>query len=131
MALRPEFSIMGGLAVATIIYAIHANATPTQADISALPANTPDIDRSERIATWTSAGVVAGISLIAKDPTIFILGSAAAVGLAWWTRHSNAHEGSAGKYLSPGETSLAGSANTGPAMESIHTVEMFSSDFAR
>lgn len=132
MALKPEFSIMGGLAVAAVVFAIHAQATPTQADIQALPAGTPDIDRAERKATVMSGGVVAGISLLAKDPTIFIIGSAMAIGMALWTRHSNYSESIGGKYLSPAAASAAGSANTGPAVAETASYEMFQpNDYVR
>lgn len=132
MALKPEFSIMGGLAVMTIVYAVHSNATPPQADIRSLPQGTPDIDRAERTASWVSAGVVSAVSLIAKDPNIFLMGSVAIVGMAWWTRHSNQVVGTAGKFLSPAETSAAGSANTGPEVAEIESYVPFqTSDFER
>jgi hypothetical protein len=99
MALKPEFSVMGGLAVASIVFAIHAQATPSQADIAALPAGTPDVDDAERKATIISAGVVAGISLIAGDPTIFVIGSGMTIAMALWTRHNTFKESIGGKYL--------------------------------
>ncbi|MGW2795181.1 hypothetical protein ACWC9H_35390 [Streptomyces sp. NPDC001251] len=125
MALKPEFSIMGGLAVSTIVYAVHSNATPPQADIRALPQNTPDIDKSERTASWISAGIVSGVSLIAKDPNIFIMGACAIVGMAWWTRHSNHVMGTAGRYLSPEDSAKAGSANSGPVVAETETYVPF------
>lgn len=133
MALRPEFSIPTGLAVAAVVYAIHSNATPTQADIQALPAGTHDIDRAERKASWLSAGTVAGISLLAKDPTIFVIGSVATIGMAWMTRHANWTEsiGTIGA-MTPSETAGAGSANTGPEPVTTEEYKMFdSSEFAR
>lgn len=131
MALKPEASVLAGLAVGTVVFAIHSQATPTQADIQALPAGTPDIDSAERKATWLSAGVVAGISLLARDPGIFIIGSAATIGMALWTRHSNYMESSVGKYLSPAESSKAGSANTGPEMTETEPYAMFQDEFSR
>lgn len=89
MALRPEASLATGLSVAALVYAIHSNATPTQADIRVGDPNDATIDRNERTATVLSIGVVSGVSLIAKDPTIFILGGIAAVIMAWWTRYNN------------------------------------------
>lgn len=125
MALPKEYSLMGGLAVGAVVFAIHSNFTPTQADIQALPAGTPDIDSAERRATVISAGVVAGISLLAKDPTIFVIGAAVTVAMAFTTRHANYIEGAAGKFLTPSEQSQAGSANTGPAMNQVESYEMF------
>lgn len=117
MALKPEYGVMSGLTVGAVVFAIHTQATPSQADIQALPAGNKDVDSAERKATIISAGVVAGISLLAKDPTIFIIGSAATLAMAIWTRHSNWTESAGGKYLSPAESSSAGSANTGPATD--------------
>lgn len=133
MALKAEFSIMGGLAVSAIVYAIHTNATPPQADIRALPQNTPDIEKSERAASWISAGVVGGVSLIAKDPNIFVMGAVAIVGMAWWTRHSNHVVGSAGKFLSPEQSAKAGTANSGPVMAETEPYIAFAetSEFSR
>lgn len=131
MALKPEAGVLAGLAVMTMVFAIHQNATPSQADIQALPAGTPDIDTAERKATWLSAFAVSGISLLAKDPTIFIMGSAATVGMALWTRNSNWIESLGGRFMSPSEQAQAGSANTGPAPAETEPYVMFGSDFER
>ncbi len=87
--LKPEFSILTGLSVAGVVFAIHSQANPTQADIQALPPGNDDVDQAERKATIMSAGVVSAISLIAKDPTVFVMGATMVVALAFWTRHSN------------------------------------------
>lgn len=134
MALKPEYNIMAGLAVMTMVYAVHSNATPPQADIRALPAGMPDIDKSERTATWTSAGLVAGVSLLAHSPAIFMMGSAAVVGLALWTRHSNYVDSGSGKYLSPGDAMAAGTGvpDDGIEVGEVEPYAMFQSDeFAR
>lgn len=137
MALKPEFGVMSGLAVAAIVYAIHSNATPSNADIQALPAGNADIDASERRATWTSAGIVSAISLIAKDPTIFVIGSAATVGMALMTRQANWGEsksgGGPGTYQSPSEAAQAPGETTGVVQTATEPYTMFdsSSEFDR
>lgn len=135
MALKPEYSVMSGLAVGAVVFAIHSNFTPTMADIQALPAGTADIDKAERKATWMSAGIVAGISLLAKDPTIFIIGSLVTVGMAFATRHANYTESTGGKYLTPSEAGQAGSANSPLADEAAPQdttpYSMFQTDFDR
>ncbi len=131
MALAPEFSVMGGLAVGALVFAIHTQATPSQADIQALPAGTPDIDDAEKRATILSAGVVAGVSLIAGDPTIFVIGSAITIGMALWTRGSNYRESIGGKYLTAPEAAASGTASTGPAPASTVDYVPFQNDFAR
>lgn len=88
MSLKPEASIATSLAVCGVVYAIHSNLTPPVADMQALPVGNADVDDAERKATWLSAGVVCGISLIAKDPAIFIIGATATVALAFFSRHA-------------------------------------------
>jgi len=119
MALKPEASVMSGLAVAGLVYGIHANFTPPVADIQGLPAGNKDVDRSERQATWLSVGVVSGVSLLAKDPTIFVIGSAMTVAMAFMTRHAVWTETkSAISDLVPGQSATgANELSTGPEME--------------
>jgi hypothetical protein len=107
MALKPEISVGAGLAVATLVYAIHTNATPTRADIRSLPEGNPDIAAEERKATWQAAGAVAGISLIARDPIIFIIGGTMVIAEAWLTRHANYVNPDAKKYVVGGAVQSA------------------------
>jgi hypothetical protein len=90
MALKIETSVLAGLATGTLVYGIYQSALPTQADIRSLEAQNSDIERSEKVASWTSAAVVAGVSLIARDPTIFVIGGTIMVGMSWMNRHANA-----------------------------------------
>lgn len=89
MALKPEASIMTGLATATVVYGVYQMSLPTVADTRALEVNAPDLSKAERTASWVSAGAVAGISLIARDPTVFIIGGATVIAMAWLHRHAN------------------------------------------
>lgn len=122
MALKKEAALITGLSVMAVVYAIHTNATPTQADIQALPAGVADIDMSERQATVMSVAVVSGISLLAQDPTIFVMGAIATVGMAVWTRHSNYKDGES---QTVGGVSSAGGPNS-PPPAAIDTAEVAS-----
>ena len=123
MSLKPEASLMGGLAVATVVYAIHSNATPSMADMQGLPVGTKDVDASERRATWTAAGVVAGISLLARDPGIFVIGAAMTVAMAWTSRHALWTDSKTGP-INAGPGQSAASANeltsTGMTTQDVH-----------
>lgn len=87
--LKPEGSLVASLATIATVYAIYQYGVPSIADVRTAEPGNRDIDGSERAAAWMAGGVVAGVSLIAKDPTIFILGGATVIGLSWWTRHAN------------------------------------------
>jgi hypothetical protein len=118
VSLKPEVSIGTGLAVSAIVYAIHSNFTPSMADMQGLPAGNADVDAAERKATWLSAGVVAGVSLLAKDPTIFVIGSAATIALAFFSRHATWTESKTGAAVGqPGQSAVSGNdLATGPQM---------------
>lgn len=90
MALRPEVSLPVALATGTVVYTIYNQGLPGQADIRAhgsVGDQTLDTVRKQNL--WTAAAVVAAISLIARDATVFIVGGAMTVGLDWLTRANN------------------------------------------
>jgi hypothetical protein len=85
----PEVSVMASLATAAVVFGVYQVALPNVADVRSLDKQNPDIESAERLASWTSAAIVAGISLVAGDPNIFIVGGAMVVVLAWWHRHAD------------------------------------------
>lgn len=89
MALKPEVSIGVALATAGVVFAIYSNATPNVADIRSAEPGNPDIEATRKLAAYTAVGAVGAISLVAKDPTVFILGGAMVIALDWWHRHAN------------------------------------------
>lgn len=128
MALDRNVSVMGSLATLAAVFAIHQNVTPPIADIQGMPAGVADIDVAERRATWMSIGVVSLVSLLAKDPTIFVVGSAGTFAMSMLTKHANWTEPlTGGKTMSPSEQMSAGAAYTGPepAEASLQSYEMF------
>lgn len=95
--LKPEVSLGVGLATAAIVGAVYFNATPTLAEVRVGRPGDDDLDAARKVAAWTSGGVVAAISLLAKDPTVFILGAGMTVALDWWYRHANNVDPRSGK----------------------------------
>lgn len=89
MALKPEISVMAALATGAVVYGVFQTSLPSVTDIRAAEQGSEDVQNSERAATWEAAALVGAISLIAKDPTIFIVGGAMTVILAWKYRHAD------------------------------------------
>lgn len=89
MSLKPEVSIPVALAVGTLVYGIYQNALPPIVDIRTAAPNHPDVASSEKGAAWTSAAIVAGVALVAKDMTVFIVGGGMIIALSWWHNHAN------------------------------------------
>lgn len=87
--LPPQASLGVGLATAAVVYSIYSKALPPIADIRVADSQNRDAAAAERGATWAAVGLVSGISLIARDPDIFVIGGLTTIGLAWWHRHAN------------------------------------------
>lgn len=97
MSLKPEVSLGVGLATATVVYGVYTQATPTIADIRTAKPGDDNIEASRKTAAWTAAVLVAAISLLAKDPTVFVVGGGMVIGMDWWTRHANQVDPATGK----------------------------------
>ncbi len=98
---KPEVSLGIGLATAALVWGIYNSALPSLAEARVTDQNDRDLAAAERTATWTSAAVVSGVSLIAHDATVFILGGAMVIGLAWMHRHANQVHPQVGKATMP------------------------------
>lgn len=88
--LKPEVSVPVAVACGGLVFAIYQMSLPSLADSRAVETGNRDLGAAERQALWTSVGVCSGISLIAGDPTPFIVGGLMACGLSWLHRHANA-----------------------------------------
>jgi len=89
MALKREVSLAVGLATVALVYGIYQVSLPSIADVRANEPDDRTLDQTERTAAWTAAAAVAGISLLAKDPTVFVLGGTTVVALSWLHKHGN------------------------------------------
>lgn len=86
---RPEVSLGVGLATAALVWGVFNSALPSLAEARVTDQGDRDLESAERTAAWTATAIVAGISLISKDATVFVLGGAMIVGLSWLHRHAN------------------------------------------
>ena len=78
-----------GLATMGLVLYTYDQILPEVTDIRAAPEGNATIASAERAARWTSAGLVVGISVIARDSTVFIMGAVAVIALSWLHRHAN------------------------------------------
>lgn len=97
--LKPDASIGTGLATAALVIAVYSRALPASVDVRVGAPQDLDVDSARKQAAWTSAGVVAAVSLIAQDATVFTLGGLMVIGMDWWTRHSNLNNPAVSQYL--------------------------------
>lgn len=86
--LKPEGSIMGGIATGALVYGIYNMNMGNLATIHATPAGDGNTRATRKKAAIESVAAVAAISLLAKDINIFILGGGITVLLDWHARHA-------------------------------------------
>jgi len=77
--LTQENSIVAGLATVALVIANYNLHGGTVAQAHLTEPNHPALTSSNKKAGWTSLVMVAGISLVARDANIFILGTAAII----------------------------------------------------
>lgn len=82
-------SVLLAASVGAVVVGINQAVAPSLADVSASPPDDDIIAKNAKTAGWLSAGVVAGISLLMKDPTVFVIGSAITIGYVWWYNSAN------------------------------------------
>lgn len=112
--LSPEGSIVSGIATGILVYAVYDRSLPDAATMGATPANDPNIESGRKKAVWTSAAVLAGVTLLTRDMNVFILGGAVLVALDLHARHGNAASPETGKVdLTADVGAFAGSQSQG------------------
>lgn len=101
MALKPEMSLGASLAVMALDFGVFQINLPTTADVKSSAPHNQALDSSRKGATWTCVGTCAALSLLAKDPNVFIFGAGFAVILDWYYRHANAVSPQSGEVTLP------------------------------
>lgn len=101
--LKPEGSIIAGLAVMGTVFAIYQLNIGNTAQVHMTDANHPAVETSHKKASYQAAVVVAGIGLIAKDANIIILGSATIIAMELSYRHAIMAHPETGMMVPPGE----------------------------
>lgn len=81
-----------GLALATgaLVYGVYQMQLPRTVDLRTMEPGNEDAQGAEKAATWTAAAAVAGISLAAKSPEVFVVGGLMTIVLSWTYRHADA-----------------------------------------
>lgn len=105
MPLKPNEQIIVSAAVGTAVYGIFQLNAPNLSDVKAsAPGGGASVNthKSVKTAIWTSAILVSGLGLLAKDPTIFIVGGLLTVVEGWKYMHANATDPRTGHVVAPG-----------------------------
>lgn len=87
--LSPENSVVAGLATVGLVAGVYALDVGPVSQVHASDPNHPSNSSGIKKAGYTSLIMVAGISLLARDPNIVILGGAAIIAFHAHYRHAN------------------------------------------
>lgn len=118
--LKPENSIIAGLAVMGAVYAIYQLNIGTTVQVQMTDANHPATETSRKKAGYQSAVLVTGIGLIAKDANVIILGSASIIAMELSYRHAIMAHPETGVMQPPAESTYA---PAGAAVSSMYEQE--------
>jgi hypothetical protein len=118
--LKPQESIVSGIATGVLVYAVYERALPNAATMHATKANDKNIEAGRKKASWTAAGVVAAISLLTRDANVFILGGAVLIALDAQARHANATSPTTGQLVAP-DTGTPVTVPGAPYLQSVAT----------
>jgi len=97
--LKPDGSVAIGIATGVMVWAVYSRSLPDAATMHATDANDINIEAGRRKATYTSAGILAGITLLTKDVNVFILGGVVLFALDFHARHANASNPATGNLV--------------------------------
>lgn len=103
--LKPENSIVAGVATVGVVYGIYSTHVGTGSEVGMSPPNQPQIGGNIKTAGLVSLVAVGGISLLAKDANIWILGMAAIVALHAHYMHQNGKNPNTGYFEVMGKAS--------------------------
>ena len=89
---KPEVSLPLALALGVAEYAVFQVEAPNLADVKGAQPHNTVVSKSVTTAGWTCAGMTAGLAILAKDYTIFVVGGAIALALVLKYKHANVTE---------------------------------------
>lgn len=95
--LRPDTSVMVGLASGAIIVSIYQHNLPMGAGIRTAEAHDDDIEKSRRAAAWTSAAFLGFMFLLTRDRNALMIGGLVLAGVDITVKHANGINPGTGK----------------------------------
>lgn len=117
-SLKPSEEIQVSALSAAVVYSVFQLNAPNLADVKGAQPGNPTVHKSVKTAALTATAVTAGLALLAKSPTIFIVGGLLTVIESWKFYHGNATQPNTGAVVVPSQFSTPvqpGSGGNGPA----------------
>lgn len=123
MALSQEGSLFTGLALTGATWAAYSAGLPHLADLRQVESNNKDIEKTERLIAWVTAGSIVGVALIAKDPGVFIIGGLGFIAVSYLFKHANAVSPLSGTVLGDIKMPVPGAVSQSPVSTDVVYVD--------
>jgi hypothetical protein len=88
-SIKPSDELIVGATSIALVLAIFSQNTPNLADVRADRVSNVNTHKSTKMAAITATGVVGALSLLAKSPTVFVIGGAAILFETWKLHFAN------------------------------------------
>jgi len=89
VSIKPSDELIVGATSIALVLAIFGQNTPNLADVRADRVNNVNTHKSTKLAAITATGVVGALSLLAKSPTVFVIGGVAILFETWKLHFAN------------------------------------------
>jgi hypothetical protein len=120
--LKPEGSVVSGIAVAGSVYAIYAMHVGTISSAHASDPNHGSLESSRKKAGYSSFIFVSAITLITRDANVGILGFGSIIAMEVAARHAIMVDPFSGQMQSPAETTYVQAENVVPIQDQGYAV---------
>jgi hypothetical protein len=107
MKLKPGESLLVAVMTALGVYLIFQHTAPNMADVKAsMPGGAASLNthQSVKMAVYESAALVVGVAVLARDPTVYVVGGLVTAVEGWKMYHANSTGPGtpAGQAIAPG-----------------------------
>jgi hypothetical protein len=112
--LKPQDSVISGIATAGLVYAIYNGALGSVASAHASDANHSALESSRKKSAYTAFAAVSAITLLTRDANIGVLGYGTIIALEFQYRHAIMADPATGIMQPPAETTYQAAENVVP-----------------
>jgi hypothetical protein len=117
-SLKPSEEVQLSALVAALVYSVFSLNAPNLADVKAAQPNNSTVHKSVKTAALTAVAVTAGVAILSKSPTVYVVGGAVIIAESWKYMGANATQPNTGAVVVPsqfGTPVQPGSSGSGPA----------------
>lgn len=122
--LRPDTSVMLGIANGALVLSIYNHNLPNAASVRVADSHDHDIEQARKMSAWTSAGILGFMFLLTRDRNSFLIGGLVLASVDLIVKHSNGLNPMTGKLDGTEEETLD------PSLTNVYSLPDYDEDSA-